>query len=526
MRPSLVLTSKLVNCVSKARRPHYHYFPNLHSALSNLRTLFTMPTQHFDALVLGSGQSGTPLASHLKSLGQSTCLVERAHIAGCCVNEGCTPTKTMVASGRVAYLARRAGEYGIHSGNGEVRVDMKRVRERKRDIVTSFRGGSEKRLEGAGVRVIMGEARFTSEKEVLVTSNSGDGKEQIVSADSIYINVGCRPSRPQLPGLEDVEQERVLDSTSIQELGDVPEHLVVIGGGFIGLEFGQLFRRLGAKVTVVHRGPRLGGREEDPELVDCLADILREDGVEILFNVSGTKLEKTSDEKLPIRIAVETGTKGALDIHASHILLATGRVPNTDTLGLDKAGIKTTPSGHIVASPTLETNVPGVFVLGDVKGGPAFTHVSYDDFRIVRDNLTLNSSKTEGAVKTTEQRAPFIPSVVYTDPQFAHIGPKLGALPKGKKYITYSMPGSWIARGLETDETRGMLKVVIDSDTDKIVSFSAISVEGGELMAVVQMAMVGGLKWQVLRDAVWAHPSWSESLNNLWGGERKEITVS
>ncbi|KAF2195459.1 FAD/NAD(P)-binding domain-containing protein [Zopfia rhizophila CBS 207.26] len=487
-----------------------------------------MSSQHYNALILGSGQSGTPLASHLKSLGLSTCLVERSHIGGCCVNEGCTPTKTMVASGRVAYLARRGADYGVYlRGNGEdeVKVDMQKVRERKRAIVKSFREGSERRLRAAGVEVLEGEGRFMGDKEVVVRLNGGG--ENHLTADKIFINVGCRPSRPaDIKGLHTIDQSRVLDSTSIQELDEVPEHLVVLGGGYVGLEFGQLFRRLGAKVTVIHRGARLFSKRDDPELVECMQDILKEDGIDIFLNATGTTVSTHDDPKLPILLSSRTPSNDdAKAVRASHILLATGRIPNTDSLGLENTGIKTTPSGHIIASFTLATNVRDVYAMGDVRGGPAFTHVSYDDFRIIRDNPFISGTKTEGNVKTTLERTLFIPSVVYTDPQLAHIGPKLGDLPKGMEVHTYSMPGTWIARGLETDETRGMLKAVVEPESGRIVSFSAISPEGGELMAVVQMAMVGGIKWKQLQDMVFAHPSWSESLNNLWGGEMREFTI-
>jgi pyruvate/2-oxoglutarate dehydrogenase complex dihydrolipoamide dehydrogenase (E3) component len=485
-------------------------------------TTMSPSTKHYNALILGSGQAGTPLATHIKSLGQSVCLVERSHVAGCCVNEGCTPTKTMVASGRMAYLARRADDYGINVG-GEVKVDMQKIRQRKRDIVTSFRGGSEKRLANAGVDVLMGSAKFVGAKEVEVSLTDG-GEVHRMSADKIFINVGCRPARPAIPGLDEVDVARVLDSTSIQELGKVPDHLVVVGGGTIGLEFGQLFRRLGAKVSIVQRGPRLLGRKDDAELAECMQGILKEDGIDLLFNTSIDSVSKSSDTALPITITVNSSFSANSKLEASHILLATGRVPNTDDLNLSAAGISTTSTGHIKVSPSLETNIPGVYALGDVKGGPAFTHVSYDDFRIVRNNLYPPASQSANiSIKTTDTRAPFIPSVTYTDPQLAHIGPKLLDLPSDKTYISYSMPGSWIARGLETDETRGMLKAVIDPETNQIVSFSAISVEAGEVMSVVQMAMLGGLTWMDLRDGVFAHPSWSEALNNLWGGERKEI---
>jgi pyruvate/2-oxoglutarate dehydrogenase complex dihydrolipoamide dehydrogenase (E3) component len=422
----------------------------------------------------------------------------------------------MVASARVAYLARRAADFGISTGS--LKVDMQKVRERKRAIVDSFRSGGEKRLAAAGVEVMMGRARFVGSKEVEVSLHGGETKR--VTAESIYINVGCRPSRPQIPGLGDVDQASILDSTSIQELGEVPEHLVVLGGGAIGVEFAQLFRRFGARVTIVHRGKRLLGRGEDPELAQCLHDILEDDGIKILLDSSATKIEKSHNEKLPLTIHTQESTKDIpTSIQASHMLVATGRVPNTDLLNLSAAGIKTSLTGDILASLTLETNIDGVYVLGDVKGGPAFTHVSYDDFRIIRSNLA-------GTPRTTDDRAPYIPSVIYTDPQFAHVGPKWGELSRytsTTKLISYSMPGSWIARGLETDETRGMMKAVVDDESGRIICFSAIGTEAGEVMSVVQMAMLGGRTWEQLRDDVWAHPSWSESLNNLWGGEKKVV---
>jgi pyruvate/2-oxoglutarate dehydrogenase complex dihydrolipoamide dehydrogenase (E3) component len=479
---------------------------------------------HYNALILGSGQAGTPLAVHLRSLGQTVCLVERSHIAGCCVNEGCSPTKTMIASGRIAYLARRAVEFGVAVGGDEVRVDMQNVRQRKRDIVDSLRGGSEKKLADSGVEVMLGTASFTGEKEVEVNPNDGSAGQK-VTADKVFINVGCRPARPAIPGLDTIDQARVLDSTSVQELGEVPKHLVVVGGGAIGLEFGQLFRRFGSRVTIVQRGPRLLGRMDDPEIAECLQEILEGEGVEVLLNAKVERVSTSPEEsRLPIAITISDSEAAEKKIQASHILIATGRIPNTDTLNLSAANIARTSTGHIRVSPKLETNIDGIYAMGDMKGGPAFTHVSYDDFRIIRNNLFPPPSQhPPKKLRTTTEREPFIPSVIYTDPQYAHIGPSLFSLPSSKTYFSYSMPASWIARGLETAETRGMLKAIIDPETNRIVSFSAVAVEGGEIMSVVQMAMLGGLTWMDLRDGVFAHPGWSESLNNLWGGERKEI---
>lgn len=409
----------------------------------------------------------------------------------------------MVASGRIAYLARRMGEYGVHAGkengNGgqvKVSVDMQKIRQRKRDIVTSFRGGSERRLKDAGVDVLMGEARFVGEKEVEVVVGSGDEKGvKRVSADKIFVNVGCRPARPDIPGLDEVDQERVLDSTSIQELGEVPEHLVVVGGGVIGLEFGQLFRRFGAMVTILQRGPKLLGRKDDPELADCMQSILEEDGIEIHLDTNISHISPANDSTLPIEITTTNTNKHSKTFKVSHILLATGRTPNTDSLNLTAANITTTTNGFIPVSPTLEANIASIYALGDVKGGPAFTHVSYDDFRIIRSNLYSPNSNPTQALRTTTTRTPCIPSITFTDPQFAHVGPKLGDLDPSKTYVSYSMPASWIARGLETGETRGMMKAVVERESGGIVSFSAVGVEGGEVVSVVQVAMVGGLTW-------------------------------
>ncbi|KAJ4375011.1 hypothetical protein N0V83_002090 [Neocucurbitaria cava] len=358
--------------------------------------------------------------------------------------------------------------------------------QRKRDIVDSFRAGSEKRLKSAGVDVIMGSAKFVGVIKVEVDSTDGEEKER-VTADRIFINVGCRPFRPPVPGLDSVDQSRILDSTSVQELGDVPQHLVVIGGGIIALEYAQLMRRLGAEVTIVQRNPRLLSRREDPELAECMQDILREDGISLLLNTTIDTVSNSTDTNLPITITATNSTSSSKStMQASHILFATGRTPNTDSLNLPAADIATTSSGHIPVTPTLKTNIDDIYALGDVKGGPAFTHISYDDFRIIKaHHLPLppassnqpSSSTTPPPSNpyTTDSRAPLIPSVAYTDPQFASIGPSLPSLlsssSPSKTYITYSMPASWIARGLETDETRGMLKAVVDAETERIVSF-------------------------------------------------------
>lgn len=470
---------------------------------------------NYNAIIIGSGQAGTPLAVAFAKSGQRTALIERTHVGGCCINEGCTPTKTMIASGRAAYLAKRGQDYGISTsgalkGQNEVKVNMLKVRQRKRDIVDSFRGGSEKRARDAGVDVIMGEASFIDAKTMKVKMT--DGSEKTVVGEKIFINTGERPVPPKLAGVDKIDQTKVLDSTSIQELDVVPGHLVVIGGGYVGVEFAQLFRRLNAQVTIVQRGGQLLPRE-DKEVADTLMEILKEDGITVHLSSSPTSISATSKESFDLKVSTTNGEK---TINGTHILFAAGRMPNTEALNLPAASITTNSKGYIVSNDFLETSVENVYVLGDVKGPPAFTHISYDDFRVIKANI-LNSSKSSTKLSIKDRLVPY---VVYTDPQLGHIGlheHEARAKYPQKKIKTAKMPMSYVARALETDETRGMMKAVVDDESGHILGFTCLGMEGGEVMSIVQTAMMGGVSYEKLRDAVWAHPSLAESLNNIWG---------
>ena len=455
-------------------------------------------SNHYDAIVIGSGQGGTPLCMALADAQMRTALIEKTHVGGTCINEGCTPTKTMVASARVAYLARRGTDYGVETGN--IRIEMARVRQRKRNIVDSFRNGSQKRLENtANLDLIFGEASFTGARSITVRSK--DGSHRGLSADKVFINAGCRPGVPSMEGLHDVP---FLDSTSIMELDQVPEHLLVLGGGYVGLEFGQMFRRFGSRVSIVQSGAQLLNRE-DADVAEEIASILKQDGVDVFLNAKAERVAMSGSQMtLTVREA-----HGLHDLQGSHLLVATGRPPNTENLNLPAAGIATDGRGFIKVNSKLGTNVEGVYALGDINGGPAFTHISYDDFRILRTNIIDRGNAT------TEGR--LVPYTVFIDPQLGRIGlSELEAQGQKKKVRIAKMPMSSVARALEVDETRGFLKAVVDAETDLILGATVLGIEGGEIMSMLELAMMGGLPFTRLRDAVFAHPTLAESLNNLF----------
>ena len=452
----------------------------------------------YQAIVIGSGQGGNPLCAALAGAGLRTALIERQHIGGTCINEGCTPTKTIVASARVAYLARRGADYGVHAEN--IRIEMARVRQRKRDIVNSFRNGSQSRLEKtANLDLIFGEARFTGKKSLAVRLN--DGGERELTGDKIFINAGAGPSVPAIEGLKEVP---FLTSTSIMELDTVPEHLVVLGGGYVGLEFGQMFRRFGSRVTIIQsRSQLLSG--EDADIAGEVASILKQDGIDVLLN---TKAERVQREAAQIQVSTRTDDE-TRTVQGSHLLVATGRTPNTDSLNVAAAGIATDKRGFIRVNAKLETNVECIFALGDIKGGPAFTHISYDDFRILRTNLIDHgNASTKGRM---------VPYALFIDPQLGRVGlTETEAREKKAKIRVAKMPMNYVARALEIDETRGFLKVIVDDRTERILGAAVLGVEGGEVMSMLQLAMMGKLKFSKLRDGIFAHPTLAEALNNLF----------
>jgi pyruvate/2-oxoglutarate dehydrogenase complex dihydrolipoamide dehydrogenase (E3) component len=453
----------------------------------------------FDAIIIGTGQAGKPLAGALAEAGWKTAIVERGRVGGTCLIDGCTPTKTLVASARVAHLARRAAEYGVDVGG--VEIDMPRVRQRKREVVDRFSAGSERgMLRQETLELVKGDARFIEPHAVEVRLS--DGGVRRLTADRIFINAGARPRVPPIPGLV---RGLYLDSTSILELGDVPEHLVVLGGGFIGLEFAQMFRRFGAQVTIVEAGGQIAGRE-DADVAEAITGILREDGITVHTGMEATRVDPLDGGGIAVRgrLGQEEHT-----VHGSHLLVATGRTPNTEALGLDAAGIGLDERGYIRVNDRLETDVAGIYALGDIAGSAPFTHVAYDDYRVVRRNLLEGGSRTRTGRMT--------PYTVFLDPQLGRIGlSETEARAQGHEFRVAKIAMSRVARAIETGETRGFMKAVVDAKTERILGAAVLALDGGEVMSVLQVAMMGDLPYTALRDGIFAHPTLAESLNNLF----------
>lgn len=458
-----------------------------------------MDTEKFKAIIIGTGQAGKPLALDLANAGWRTAIVESHYVGGSCINYGCTPSKTMIASSKVAYLAKHSKEFGIETGN--VMVDMFRVWQRKENIITSFRESDKNSLEkNKNISLIFGEASFTGPKTIEVNFNNGNKK--IVTAGKIFINTGVSPNIAPITGLNEVGY---LNTTTAMELKVVPEHLVVMGGGYSGVEFAQMFRRFGSKVTIIQRSSRLM-RAEDEDVSEGLLNILISEGIEVYFN-SGLRCVKNTNEG-KIEVTVDT-PEGQTSLTASHLLIATGMKPNTEKLKLDKAGIITDERGFIKIDSTLETSVKDVYAMGDVTGGPMFTHISYDDYRVIRTNII-----GEGYASTANR---ILPYTVFTDPQLGRVGlSETKAREKGYNVKVAKIPMTHVARAIELNETRGFVKAVIDADTDQILGCAVLGPDGGELMSMIEIAMIGKIPYTTLRDAIFAHPLLSESLNSLF----------
>ena len=446
----------------------------------------------YDAIIIGSGQAGNPLSHQLADLGWTVALIEKSHLGGTCINTGCTPTKTMVHRAQVAHYARHAARWGVQSG--QVSVDLARIVLQKDQIVQSFRDGQQRQVDRRpNLRLYRGQARFVSPHQIKVG-------EHLLESEKIFIDTGARPLIPSIPGLDTVGY---LTNESIMELTQLPVHLIILGGGYVGLEFGQMFHRLGSRVTIIHRSEQILPRE-DPEVAAELQKALAAEGVDFLLNTRTTAVERKDGS---IILAIE-GSHGLSTVTGSNLLVATGRLPNSDDLGVDKAGIETERKGFIKVNGRLETNVPGIWALGDVKGGPAFTHISYNDFQIVYGNLV------EGRTLSVDNR--IVPYCVFTDPQLGRVGmTEKEARVKGYKLKVGKIPMTSVARALERDETAGLMKIVVDAMNDHILGASILSSEGGELVQILGTLMLSNQPYTLLRGAVYIHPTLAEGFFSL-----------
>lgn len=454
--------------------------------------------KHFDAVVIGSGQGGTPLAKKLAKAGFKTALIERTLVGGTCINNGCTPTKTMIASAKAAYNVANAGKMGVETG--AYKINMATILARKNDVVGRFRGAAENGIEETPkLSLIFGEASFESDTQLSIAMN--DGGTETITAEKIFINAGATPTIPDIHGLKDIEY---LTSTTMLELAEIPEHLVIIGGSYIALEFGQMYRRFGSKVTILETAERFLGRE-DEDVAEVIHQFLADEGIEIK---TGIKINKIEKENKITRLSIADGEKETT-INCSHLLIAAGRTPNTKALNLEAAGMKTDDKGHIIVNEYLETNIPNIYALGDIKGGPEFTHIAYNDNIIIAGNILHNQNKS------TKDR--MVPYCMFTDPQLGRVGiTEREARKQGRDIKVAKLPMDNVARAIEAGDTRGLMKAVIDAATGQIIGVAIVGEEGGEIMTVLQMAMVAGIGYKQLASMVIAHPLYAESINNLF----------
>ncbi len=447
-------------------------------------------TEHFDAVIVGAGQAGPPLAGRLTAAGQRVAIVERKLIGGTCVNNGCIPTKTLVASAHAAHLARRGADFGV--GTGQVSVDMAKVKARKDQIMLGDRKGVEDWLAGMdGCTVYRGHARFTDPHTVRVG-------EDVLHADRVFLNVGGRAVVPDFPGLDEVE---FLTNVSILELDTLPTHLVIVGGGFIAVEFAQMYRRFGAKVTVVERGPRLVSGE-DEDVSATIEDILRAEGIDIIVGADAVRVAKI-DNGFEL-----TPRDGATPIRGSHLLLAVGRRPNTDDLDLQAAGVQTDTGGYIVVDDQLKTSVDHIWAMGDCNGKSAFTHTSYNDFEIVAANLLDGDPR-----RVSDRIATY---ALYIDPPLGRAGLSVDQVrASGRKALVGKRPMTRVGRAVEKGETQGFMKVVVDTDTQEILGAAVFGVGGDEAIHCILDVMSAKAPYTTLSRTMHIHPTVSELIPTM-----------
>ena len=455
-----------------------------------------MTTEHYQNLVIGSGEAGKYLAWTLAKQGQRTVVVERALVGGSCPNVACLPSKNIIYSAKVASLLGRAAEFG--GATGRVKIEMTGVFRRKQEMVDGLIQMHQNRYVESGAELLMGEARFTEPKTVRVTLNSGG--ERTLSGERVFLNVGTRASIPSTPGLPEAAPMTHVEALNLQRL---PEHVAILGGGFVGLEFAQAMRRFGSRVTLIQRASQLLDHEE-AEVSEAILQLMKDEGVEVLLNTIVLMVTGHSGEGLQLQMRSGATTR---ILTASDILVAAGRTPNTDRLDADKAGVELDSRGYIHVDEKLQTTAPDVWAMGECAGSPKFTHAAFDDYRVVRDNLA-------GRSRTTRNR--LVPFCLFTDPELARVGlnePEAKAI--NVRYRVAKLPMSMVLRTRTISQPRGFMKVLV-ADDDRILGFTAFGAEAGELMGVVQTAMLGAVPFTVLRDAIYTHPTMSEGLAALF----------
>ena len=451
--------------------------------------------ERYEVLVVGSGEAGKYLAWTLSKAGQHTALVERAMIGGSCPNVACLPSKNVIHSAKVASLAARGAEFGLERAEAP---DMHRVQQRKRKMVEDLIRIHLGRYEASGAELIMGEARFVAPRTVAVTLNAGG--ERVLAGERVFLSLGTRAAVPAVPGLSEAGPMTHVEALDLER---VPDHLVVVGGGYVGLELAQAARRLGSSVTVIEQGAQLAGRE-DPDVAAALLELFQAEGIDVALQSAVRRVAGRSGER--VRVTFEDAG-GERTIEGSHILVAAGRTPNTQGIGLDTVGIELDARGYVKVDERLETSAANVWAMGDCAGSPQFTHAAYDDFRIVRDNLA-------GGKRTTRDR--LVPYCMFTDPALARVGlNETEARSRGVAYRLAKLPMAAVLRTRTLSEPRGFMKMLIDEASDRILGFTALGAEASELMAVVQTAMLGGLPFTSLRDALFTHPTAAEGLSVL-----------
>ncbi|MGA7755805.1 MAG: FAD-containing oxidoreductase [Candidatus Sulfotelmatobacter sp.] len=452
----------------------------------------TAAIKRFDAIIIGTGQAGPPLAARFASAGKTVAIIERDKFGGTCVNTGCTPTKTLVASAYAIHIARRGAEYGFTAG--DIRVDIKRVKARKDAASATSSKGVEEWLRGTkNCTVIQGHARFQSSNTVVVN-------DEVLQADNIYINVGGRARIPDMPGIHDVA---FLTNSSIMDIDVVPEHFIVVGGSYVGLEFAQIYRRLGSEVTIVEMGPRLIGRE-DEDVSQAVREILEAEGIHIRLSAECISLAKR-DGGIAVGITCEEGPP---EVEGTHVLLAVGRTPNTNDLGLDRAGVATDHRGYIVVDDQLQTNVPGIWALGDCNGRGAFTHTSYNDYEIVADNL-FNADHRRVSDRIQAY-------ALFIDPPLGRCGMTDAEVRKsGRPALAVKYPMSRVGRAEEKGETQGFIKICVDAETKQILGAAILGVGGDEVIHVPLDVMYAKAPYTVIQRAMHIHPTVAEFLPTI-----------